>query len=281
MKNKKPNRNITSKQAEQELMQIFNTAADGMRVVDKNFRTLRVNKTFLEMSKTSLEENLSKKCFDVFSGHLCKTPNCPIERILMGEKRCEVEVEKTACDGTKIPCIVTATPFYSAAGELIGIVEDLKNITDRKQAEEEIKKKNIKLEEVNITLKNVLAHIEEEKVTIKKNILHNVERNIKPLLDKVKKSKNSDRNTLTLLEKYLDNITSDFYRKLTTYKLKLTPTEVKICELIKMGLLAKEIAEKTNVAYATVTHHKKQIRKKLGLNNSPINLKTYLSEIDT
>ena len=77
-----------------------------MRVVDKDFNTLRANKTFLEMSKTTWEQNKRKKCFEIFCGHLCQTRNCPVNRILAGAKRFETEVEKTARDGTKVPCII-------------------------------------------------------------------------------------------------------------------------------------------------------------------------------
>jgi PAS domain S-box-containing protein len=269
-----------SRQLESDLMQIFNTAADGMRVVDTSLNTLRVNKTFLKLSRSSSEQNLGKKCHEVFSGSLCNTPNCPVKQILKDEKRVEAEVEKTTRDGTRIPCIVTATPYYDIDGKLKGIVEDFKDIGDRKNAEEKIKKTNRELEETNITLKNVLAHIEQEKMAIQKNLTENLERNVKPLLHKLKKSNKVDRKALGLLENALNQLTSGFYQKLSSQRLKLTPTELKICQLIKNGYPAKEIAELSNLAYSTITHHKKQIRKKLGLKNSRINLVTYLNEMD-
>ena len=37
--------------------------------------------------------------------------------------------------GAKLPCIVTATAFRDAEGELIGVVENVKDITPRKRAE--------------------------------------------------------------------------------------------------------------------------------------------------
>ncbi len=122
--------------AHAELDQIFNTAADGMRIIDKNFTTLRVNRTFSTLSGTGMHEVVGKKCYEVFRGSTCYTPDCPVTRILNGEERVEYEVEKVRNDGTPIPCIMSATPFRSPDGELIGIVEDFKDITERKQAEE-------------------------------------------------------------------------------------------------------------------------------------------------
>jgi len=140
-------RDITErKQAEEatklayaELNQIFNTVADGMRLIDKDFKVLRVNETFWTLSGVSKDEALGKKCYEVFPGPLCHTPSCPLTRILGGEGRVECEVEKEHKDGTRVPCILTATPFWGLGGKLIGIVENFKDITERKRAEEALK----------------------------------------------------------------------------------------------------------------------------------------------
>jgi PAS domain S-box-containing protein len=136
-----------AKLAYSELDQIFNTAADGMRVVDKNFNILRVNETFLKLLDLSEDEVMGKKCYNVFPGPQCRTPRCPLVRSLSGEERIEYETEKVRNDGTKIPCIVTVTPFKRLNDELIGIVEDFKDITERKKMEEELQKSHDRLEE--------------------------------------------------------------------------------------------------------------------------------------
>lgn len=122
-----------------ELDQVFNAAADGMRVIDRDFNLLRSNETFSRLSGMSNEEAVGKKCYDVFRGPLCHTPNCPLSRILGGEDRVECDVEKDRHDGNTVPCILTATPFRAPSGELNGIVENFKDITDRKQAEEALR----------------------------------------------------------------------------------------------------------------------------------------------
>jgi len=129
----------TIKLAHKELDQIFNTAADGMRVIDKDFNILRVNETFCNLSGASKDEAVGKKCYEVFLGSLCHTPDCPLSRILGGGELVEYDVEKERNDGTKVPCIVTATPFCGPDRKLIGIVEDFKDITERKRAEEALR----------------------------------------------------------------------------------------------------------------------------------------------
>ena len=122
-----------------ELDQIFNTAADGMRVIDKDFNMIRINETFYDLVGMTKEEVEGKKCYEVFYDSLCLTPDCPMNRILCEEEesvKCETEKERR--DGVIIPCILTATPFFGPDGKTIGIVEDFKDLTEIKRAGDQL-----------------------------------------------------------------------------------------------------------------------------------------------
>ncbi|UCH89729.1 MAG: PAS domain S-box protein [Thermoplasmata archaeon] len=121
-----------------ELDQIFNTAADGMRLIDKDFTVFRINETFSNLIGLDKDEIIGKKCYETFRGPFCHTEHCPLKKIFNGEEYVECDVEKERNDGTKIPCIVTATPFRGPDGELLGIVEDFKDITEREQAKKKL-----------------------------------------------------------------------------------------------------------------------------------------------
>ena len=122
--------------ATRELDQIFNAAADGMRVIDKNYRVLRINDTFATLVGMTKSQIIGKNCYEIFPGSTCHTSNCPMKRVFDGEEYIEYDVEKERKGGEKITCIMTATPFRRFDGELIGIVEDFKDITERKRNEE-------------------------------------------------------------------------------------------------------------------------------------------------
>lgn len=137
-----------AKHAYAELNQIFETAADGMRVVDKEFNVIRCNQTFLTLTGVTRGEVVGRKCYEVLPGPLCNTPECPLTRIIGGEERVECDVDKERPDGVTVPCIVTATPFVGPDGQPIGIVEDFKDISDRKQAEEALKEYSERLQDM-------------------------------------------------------------------------------------------------------------------------------------
>lgn len=140
MQKKKPNNKSTSL-----LNEIFNTAADGMCLIDKEFNIFAINRTLAEMFSLDKVEIIGKKCYEVLTGSSCKTERCCLVRILNGEKRIEFETEKAHRDGSKILCIVSANPFFGPDGELIGIVEDLKDISRLKEAETKLQQSFKKL----------------------------------------------------------------------------------------------------------------------------------------
>jgi PAS domain S-box-containing protein len=141
--------------ANTELAQIFDTAADAMRVVDRDFNMLRVNQTFAEFSGMQKEEAIGRKCHEAFWGPLCHTEDCPLVRILGNVERVEYDSEKVRKDGLRIPCIVSATPFRGPDGELIGIVEDFKDISERKESEQALMRSHERLRDLTSHLQVV------------------------------------------------------------------------------------------------------------------------------
>ncbi|MDX1779423.1 MAG: PAS domain S-box protein, partial [Thermodesulfobacteriota bacterium] len=121
-----------------ELMQIFNTTVEGVRVIDKEYNVLLVNETFSKLSGLSGEKMTGEKCHEVFQSHLCHSPECPLTKVLNGEVRVECDTEIERKDGMCVPCAVTSTPFRGSDGSHIGIVEYVRDITERKRMEERL-----------------------------------------------------------------------------------------------------------------------------------------------
>jgi len=61
--------------------------------------------------------------------------------------------------------------------------------------------------------------------------------------------------------------------------LKFTPVEFQVANFVKNGKTTKEMAKLLGVATSTIDTYRDSIRKKLGIKNRKINLKTYLVNI--
>ncbi len=139
------------KEALLEMDQIFNTAADGMRVITTDFVCQMVNDTLLTMQKQERNQILHKECFEIFPGASCNTDRCPLTRIMNGEERIEEEVWKHTATGEKYLCLLTATPYRDREGNLLGIVENFKDITEREKTLTELSQA---IESANLALKS-------------------------------------------------------------------------------------------------------------------------------
>ncbi len=132
------NAEIALRESKAELEMIFRIAADAMCVIDADFNITKVNKTFIRTAGMDEDEIIGKKCYDIFSGELCHSKDCPLEKMKKGEQFVEQESIKKRSDGKEIPVIVNAARL-ERGGKFVGIVEDFKDITERKHAEEEIR----------------------------------------------------------------------------------------------------------------------------------------------
>ncbi len=137
-----------------ELDQIFNTSADGMLVIDKDFHILRMNDTFAHMFSINKASSLGNRCEAVLTPVIHGTDVFHMEEILAGSERIEFETVLHDAEGTEISCIVTITPFKRYDGAVIGAIADFKDITERKKAEKKIKES----ERMKTEFMNVAAH---------------------------------------------------------------------------------------------------------------------------
>jgi DNA-binding CsgD family transcriptional regulator len=133
------------------------------------------------------------------------------------------------------------------------------------------------LQEANAALRTVLARIEEEKQEIYMDLQANVDKILMPILDELAlRLPETQRQYAELLRTNLEDIVSPFVNHLSRTHLSLTSTEINICNMVRSGLQAKEIAKIRGVSVGTINRHREHIRRKLKLTNSNINLMTYL-----
>lgn len=141
---------MEAEQAYIELNQIFKTVAGGILLVDKEFNLLRCNDSFLKMAGVSKEESRGRKCYELFRSCLCNTDKCPLQRIKKGETHTESKIKKECTEGKSADYSIISTPFMGPAGDLIGIVAHITDITERVKAEEALAESERRYKELSL-----------------------------------------------------------------------------------------------------------------------------------
>jgi DNA-binding NarL/FixJ family response regulator len=176
-------------------------------------------------------------------------------------------------------------PFLKEERALLNAVaEQIGTIATRISAELDLQETNRQLilerkalQESNSAMRVVLAQIEEEKQKIHRDIKTNVEKILMPILHALLPQLPSvQRKYVEMLQTNLEEITSPFISQLSLSYNSLTPTEIAICNMIRIGMHTKAIAEARGVAEATINRHREKIRRKLSITNKDVNLATFL-----
>jgi PAS domain S-box-containing protein len=189
-------------------------------------------------------------------------------------------------DGKIIPCetFKCVVPYNGRPGYLV----ILRDISERKRAEQTLKEreleldiKNERLEEMNAALRVLLLKRDEDKNELEEKVLLNIQELVMPYLEKVKNSSLDARQQsfLSILESNLDGIVSPFLRRMSSSQLKLTPSEIQISNFVKQGKTSKEIASLLSLSDKTIESHRRNIRKKIGIKNKKENLRTHLLDL--
>ncbi len=126
--------------------QVFNASNDGIWAIDRSFKVIRVNKRLIDLIQKPINEIIGGKCFELFQEHCRSQEQCPMERILKGERMVEQEKTLTLGSNKEIPFMVTSTPLSSLDQSIIGMVETFADITERKRAEKVLQLANRELE---------------------------------------------------------------------------------------------------------------------------------------
>ena len=215
-------------------------------------------------------------------------------------------------DGTVFPTLMRNSILRDEEGMAIGMIATLRDITERKKVEEKLKKHECELEEMvekrtakltrinrelkdskerlkeqkraieekNVALREMLEQFGVEKKKFKDDIVANIENLVIPILRRLETEKGRfKRDYLDLLKRNLEELATSFGRKLSEPRLKLSPREIEVCDMIKTGMSTKEIAKLLHISPRTVERHRDNIRRKFNIINSQINLSSFLHSL--
>ncbi|MCB2185673.1 MAG: PAS domain S-box protein [Deltaproteobacteria bacterium] len=255
---------------------LFQSAGDAILLVDPDLKILEANRRACELFQYSPEALSGMDCRNVAAPGAMAT----LDGAIKGLDEDEIwtgEVNGRKKNGQSMPLQLTINRVELDKGSIFHIV--LRDITAQKRLEESLRREKHQTEEMNITLKNVLKTIDREREEMEGAISQNIETVLLPALERVR-AEDEDHvrdSYLKLIKKQLIGLTAGTSRGLDERMLKLTRTELQICQYVQAGLSSKQIAEAMNLAADTVHTHRRNIRKKLGIRGREVNLYSFLN----
>lgn len=280
------------RQSEARYRQLFGSAPDAVFVLDKEGIIVECSDSAMYLYGYSKEEMVEKHIiafmhdssvtgfWEGFPRGLSRDP-------------VEGEIQIVRSDGSAVQVWRKGVALLDADGNVTGVLAYDRDITDRRRAEDLLRRhrdhleklvqeRTSSLEEANTALRVMLKTADQVKSEIEENVLFNVKQFVLPYLEEIKRTDLGERQRsyFEALEKSLDQVTSPFLHGASTQYLTLTPTELMVANLIKQGRTTKEMAEMLSMSARTVETHRYNIRTKLGLKNSTVNLRTYISSLE-
>jgi len=166
------------------------------------------------------------------------------------------------------------------------IAELLSNIIEKKETEislrqttRELRAQATELQNKNIALKEIISQVELDRKALQDQMRMNIELTVLPLLTKMQSPNTSPeacKTYLHVVRQNLEDVTSSFSSKVSDDRVRLSPREVEICNMIRNSLSNKEIAQLMQISPLTVERHRHNIRKKLRIDNEKVNLASFL-----
>lgn len=269
-------------QREEQYRAIFEAATDALFLFDFSGRLVALNPQAVSLYGYSDTELVGHDTFSM-------TPSDfhPLFHAFLEEVRSKggyfAESIHPHKNGTPIHVEVHGTRFqYQGQPHILA---SIRNISERIRMEQdllrqktELEEKSRHLEETNTALKVLIRQRDTDREDMVRSMVTNVRELVLPYLEELTSAPLSDREH-TLLEtaaSNLDAIASPFARKLTGAYHRLTPTEIRVANLIRHGRTTKEIAEIIGLSKGTIDFHRHNIREKLGIKKQKINLRTHL-----
>ena len=158
-------------------------------------------------------------------------------------------------------------------------------IADLKQSRSELLGQQKRLENLNAQLSDTnralsifAQNIEREREDIEKRIAVKLRNLIIPMVQKLKNDKALSRyeGQLDMLTMQIEDLTSGFTMD-SRVAAVLSFTELRVASLIKNGITTEDIARQLHISESTVRTHRKNIRKKLKINNVQYSLRNFLN----
>ncbi len=154
-----------------------------------------------------------------------------------------------------------------------------KEVERHTQTAVELRKQSERLTEMNTAMRVLLDKRNEERIRTEENIRLTLKELIEPYLQRLENSGlgRNQRQLIDLIRLNLEEVVGSSLPEISSAFLYFSPSELQIVNLIRKGKSTKEMAILLNISPRTVEAYRNNVRRKLGLKNRKVNLRTFLS----
>ena len=111
---------------------ILESMEGGVLAINKDYRIIHFNHSAEEITGLSKNEAVNQDCRQILQSELCQE-DCPAKQTMeSGKTVFNYEVKLTNKAGDEVPVNVTTSPLFSRDGEIIGAVENFRDLTKHK-----------------------------------------------------------------------------------------------------------------------------------------------------
>jgi PAS domain S-box-containing protein len=146
------------RKAEEDKSLIFNSISEHIVFQSLNHEVIWANKSAADSVESNAEELTGKKCFKIWNNRTQPCEGCPVEKAIITGRVEENQIK----DPSGQYWDIKGFPVKSDNGQIIGVVEVTKNITDRVKAEEALKESEEKYKTVFQNTGNATAILEKD-----------------------------------------------------------------------------------------------------------------------
>jgi DNA-binding CsgD family transcriptional regulator len=238
------------------------------------------------LSITGFDENdLLEENHDVFNALYNNSSDEVITSLISGDNsQDEVRLQmRRKCGEVRKVQTVTQKVLCHCGLFLVKSITDLSVVEETHQ--KIISKNQVLVEENERLIRqgdaavNVIESMAEERKKNQARIYTSIVQLLEPAIHNLKLNNFSKKEMVVLLESITLSLSGLGSEKIQSALKVLSAKELEMAHLIRQGYSSKEIASFMNVGHQTVSSYRKNVRKKLGIQNASVNLKEYLVEL--
>ncbi len=126
--------------SEKFLSTIFDSIRDPFCIFDNEYRIIKINEAYADIKNKGADGLVGKKCYEVIHGRSTVCEDCIIATTFKSKDPCAKDKRVIYKDGSPLWSEIYTYPIFNEKGDVTYIIEYTRDITDRKKAEEGLKK---------------------------------------------------------------------------------------------------------------------------------------------